>query len=604
MNAPILPVVIIGAGPTGLTAATLLAQYGVECLVLDRWESVYPQPRAVHLDDEIYRILARLGLARASSPRSPGPATGCACSTATCGCWPSSAAAPPPAGTATPRPTCSTSPSWRASCCAPTWTGTPRSPLRGNTEVTALTQDEPRPGPGRLHRPDHRRAGLGTRRSTSWAATAPTASPAPRSAPPCRTSVRAALARRRRGHRPPTSAEWEGVHQVCDPNAPATYMRIGTTRYRWEFRLAPGETAEDYRDIARLHPLISPWTGDIPVDEAAASSAWPSTPSAPRSPTAGATAGSSCSATPPTSPHRSSARAWAPACATRPTSPGNSPASSTAPCPKACWTPTRLERKPHARALIRLAKLVGAAMTEGGELGNLAPQPGRAPAAPHPRRQAARPRQPDPTAAPQRPRASTTACAAHWPDSCAPTPRSTTAAGSTTSPPAGSPSSPRPRRPPSTTPRSTRRGAALVVAAPGTELHRWLRRGGAHAAIVRPDGTVLRAGRDLTSVCVYLPAFHPIRRTPTEELSGNRVTEASRGLLASGGEAAVEGHLKELRAGFQRIIQRRWPARVVEARDRQGDASEGGLLVGEVAASHDHAHQLEYGRSGSIMVRK
>ena len=29
------------------------------------------------------------------------------------------------------------------------------------------------------------------------------------------------------------------------------------------------------------------------------------------------------------------------------------------------------ERKPHARALIRLAKLVGTAMTEGGELGNL-----------------------------------------------------------------------------------------------------------------------------------------------------------------------------------------------------------------------------------------
>ena len=57
-----VPVVIIGAGPTGLTAATLLGQYGVECLVLERWESIYPQPRAVHLDDEIYRILARIGL--------------------------------------------------------------------------------------------------------------------------------------------------------------------------------------------------------------------------------------------------------------------------------------------------------------------------------------------------------------------------------------------------------------------------------------------------------------------------------------------------------------------------------------------------------------
>jgi 2-polyprenyl-6-methoxyphenol hydroxylase-like FAD-dependent oxidoreductase len=44
-------------------AATKLAQYGIDCLVLDRWEDVYPQPRAVHLDDEIYRLLAGLGIA-------------------------------------------------------------------------------------------------------------------------------------------------------------------------------------------------------------------------------------------------------------------------------------------------------------------------------------------------------------------------------------------------------------------------------------------------------------------------------------------------------------------------------------------------------------
>ena len=57
-----IPVVIVGAGPTGISAATLLAQYGIECLVLDRWSSVYSQPRAVHLDDEIFRIVARLGI--------------------------------------------------------------------------------------------------------------------------------------------------------------------------------------------------------------------------------------------------------------------------------------------------------------------------------------------------------------------------------------------------------------------------------------------------------------------------------------------------------------------------------------------------------------
>lgn len=55
-----MPVVIVGAGPTGLTAATPLGHYGVECLVLDRWESIDPQPRAVHLDDEIYRVARTL----------------------------------------------------------------------------------------------------------------------------------------------------------------------------------------------------------------------------------------------------------------------------------------------------------------------------------------------------------------------------------------------------------------------------------------------------------------------------------------------------------------------------------------------------------------
>jgi 3-(3-hydroxy-phenyl)propionate hydroxylase len=57
-----IPVVIVGAGPVGVTAATLLGQHGIDCLVLDRWDGVYPQPRAVHLDDEIYRVLVRLGV--------------------------------------------------------------------------------------------------------------------------------------------------------------------------------------------------------------------------------------------------------------------------------------------------------------------------------------------------------------------------------------------------------------------------------------------------------------------------------------------------------------------------------------------------------------
>ena len=57
--------------------------------------------------------------------------------------------------------------------------------------------------------------------------------------------------------------QWDGVHQVCDPVRAGTYMRIGPTRYRWEFRLLPGETADDFRNLAGTE------AADRPVDLAA-----------------------------------------------------------------------------------------------------------------------------------------------------------------------------------------------------------------------------------------------------------------------------------------------------------------------------------------------
>jgi 3-(3-hydroxy-phenyl)propionate hydroxylase len=53
-----------------------------------------------------------------------------------------------------------------------------------------------------------------------------------------------------------------------------------------------------------------------------------------------------------------------------------------------------------------------------------------------------------------------------------------------------------------------RRGAVLIAARPGSELHQWLRQGGANAAIVRPDGTVLRAGQRLSVLDTTLSGFN------------------------------------------------------------------------------------------------
>jgi 3-(3-hydroxy-phenyl)propionate hydroxylase len=57
------PVVVIGAGPTGLAAAALLATMGVEVCVLERNASPLILPRAIVLDDEGARTLQAAGAA-------------------------------------------------------------------------------------------------------------------------------------------------------------------------------------------------------------------------------------------------------------------------------------------------------------------------------------------------------------------------------------------------------------------------------------------------------------------------------------------------------------------------------------------------------------
>jgi flavoprotein hydroxylase len=55
-------VVIVGAGPVGLTLSILLAQRGHPVTILERHPAPYPQPRAVHFDHEVGRILQSAGI--------------------------------------------------------------------------------------------------------------------------------------------------------------------------------------------------------------------------------------------------------------------------------------------------------------------------------------------------------------------------------------------------------------------------------------------------------------------------------------------------------------------------------------------------------------
>ena len=53
---------------------------------------------------------------------------------------------------------------------------------------------------------------------------------------------------------------WDGVEQVCDPARAATFMQVSGDRYRWEFQLHDGEDEADLTDPAALGHLLEPWT--------------------------------------------------------------------------------------------------------------------------------------------------------------------------------------------------------------------------------------------------------------------------------------------------------------------------------------------------------
>lgn len=245
-----VPVAVIGAGPTGMTAATLLAQHGVQTLVIDRWPDVYPQPRAVHLDDEVYRILERVGVADGFAAISR-PALGLQLvdehhrvlarfrREGERGGYPRANMFDQPELERLLRDNLSRY---------------PQIELRGGVEVLDLTLGTP----ARLILADGEEITcdyvLGCDGANSMV----------------RTRIGAVMQDLKFDQRwlvidIATTADlrqWDGVHQVCSAHRAATYMRIGETRYRWEFQLLAGESASDYANLRALRPFVAPWVPD------------------------------------------------------------------------------------------------------------------------------------------------------------------------------------------------------------------------------------------------------------------------------------------------------------------------------------------------------
>jgi 3-(3-hydroxy-phenyl)propionate hydroxylase len=495
-----VPVLIVGAGPTGVTAATLLAQYGVDCLVLNRWRGVYPQPRAVHMDDEVCRIVAQLGIAEQFATISR-PALGLRLVDPTMHTLAEFRRDRTLSRNGFPQANMFDQPDFEALLRA-NLHRYPRVRLQGGVEVTDIAAvGRRRSRVTFVDRADHSQHAvdadyvLGCDGANSI----------------IRQHIGASMVDLKFNQRwlvvdIATDADlrqWEGVHQVCDPNRAGTYMRIGDRRYRWEFRLGDQETAADFGTIDALLPLIRPWVADVPAAElelvrvaeytfrAQLADSWRRDNVF--------LLGDAAHLTPPFIGQGMGAGlrdamnlSWKLAGVLN----GTLPESVLDSYPD--------ERKPHARSMIVLALVVGLAMTAGGDVGSairriVVPRMHLLPGLRAKIMDGATPAL----------HRSALVCRRRMPRQLAgtlcPNPvvsqdqRLDTVLGTgfalltlTT-----------PGQPEMAV--AEQRGAVVHIVEAGTELATWLRRGRATAAIVRPDRTVMRCGRNLQKLCEALP---------------------------------------------------------------------------------------------------
>ncbi len=492
-----IPVVIVGAGPTGITAATLLAQYGVDSLILDRWPDVYPQPRAVHLDDEIYRVIARLGIADEFAAISR-PTLGLRLVDNQFRVLGEFHRKPSQSRNGFPQANLFDQPELEA-LLRLNLKRYSNAQLRGNAEVTGVSDSGQGVrvtftdrSDGREHRIDADYV-LGCDGANSIV----------------RAEIDSAMRDLKFQQRwlvvdvasDCDLHQWDGVHQACDPVRAGTYMRIGPGRYRWEFRLLDGESADDFDTMDTLRPLIAPWVTGVAGTEmtlvrvaeytfrAQIADRW----------RCGNVfiLGDAAHLTPPFigqgmgAGMRDAANlAWKIAGVHDET------------LDSEVLDSYEQERKPHARAMIRLALGMGWAMTGGGRVGDVTRRlvlsrlrliPGlrdkvidsTTPAL-HASALVRKSRRPRGLAG--------TLC----PNPLLPNgQRLDDALGTgfglitTSRPGAADEASLR------------RRGVAVLVPEPGSALETWLRRGHADAALVRPDRTVMHAGRDVAQLCAW-----------------------------------------------------------------------------------------------------
>ena len=261
------PVIVVGAGPAGCTAALLLADFGIPATLLERHTQPHPLPRAVHLDDEVTRTLDRIGVAEGFLARSR-PGSGLRLLDARHRVMAEFSRDHQPGQHGFPQANMFHQPDLEELMLS----RIERHPLimfRRGAEVCGLDDDDA-PGPvGAAPVRVHARIGGETQTFTG---------PVVLGCDGANSTIRqlAGITMEDLGFterwlvvdiKAPAGLDtWDGVEQICDPARAATFMQITGDRYRWEFRLRDGEDEAGLITPAALGQLLQPWTGRDDLD--------------------------------------------------------------------------------------------------------------------------------------------------------------------------------------------------------------------------------------------------------------------------------------------------------------------------------------------------